>query len=339
MEHAGALFDQDQFSCPICLELLKDPVAIPCGHSYCMGCIKGCWDQDDHTGVYSCPQCRETFTPRPVLGRNTILAAMVEKLKKMGLQAAPPAHCYAGPGDVACDVCTERKDKAIKSCLVCLASYCETHLQPHYESPPLKKHKLVEATGHLQEKICSRHDKLLEIYCRTDRQFICYLCTVDQHRGHDTVSAAAERAEKQKQFGVTQKKFQQRLKKTEKELQKIRDVIISVTRSAQAAVEDSERIFTELICSIERMHSEVKELIRDQEKAAVSQAEGLLMRLEQEIAELKRRDAELEQLSHTEDHIHFLQVTYIYYINLSVILLDLETYPASLSNNTSLLTL
>ncbi|KAJ8362079.1 hypothetical protein AAFF_G00398140, partial [Aldrovandia affinis] len=29
--------------------------------------------------------------------------------------------------------------------------------------------------------------------------------------------------------------------------------------------------------------------------------------LEQEIAELRRRDAELEQLSHTEDHIHFLQ--------------------------------
>ncbi|KAJ8273941.1 hypothetical protein GJAV_G00107220, partial [Gymnothorax javanicus] len=48
-------------------------------------------------------------------------------------------------------------------------------------------------------------------------------------------------------------------------------------------------------------------LIRDQEKAEVSRAEGLLERLEQEIAELRRRDAELEQLSHTEDHIHFLQ--------------------------------
>ena len=74
-------------------------------------------------------------------------------------------------------------------------------------------------------------------------------------------------------------------------------------------MEDSERIFTELIRSIERRRSEVKELIRDQEKAEVSRAEGLLERLEQEIAELRRRDAELEQLSHTEDHIHFLQVT------------------------------
>ncbi|KAG5849674.1 hypothetical protein ANANG_G00074260, partial [Anguilla anguilla] len=81
----------------------------------------------------------------------------------------------------------------------------------------------------------------------------------------------------------------------------------SLKRSAQAAVEDSERIFTDLIRSIERRRSEVKELIRDQEMAEVSRAEGLLERLEQEIAELRRRDAELEQFSHTEDHIQFLQ--------------------------------
>ncbi|KAG9328413.1 hypothetical protein JZ751_014018, partial [Albula glossodonta] len=307
MAQAGDLLDQDQFSCPICLDLLKDPVTIPCGHSYCMGCIKGCWDQDDHTGVYSCPQCRQTFTPRPVLGRNTVFADLVDKLKKTRLQAAPSAHCYAGPGDVVCDFCTGRKLKAVKSCLVCLASYCETHLQPHYESPAFKKHKLVQATENLQEKICSQHGKLLEVYCRTDQQCVCLLCLLDEHKGHDTVSAAAERTEKQKELGVTQRKFQQRIQEREKELQDLRQAVQSLTRSAQAAVEDSERIFTELIRSIERRRSEVKELIRDQEKAAVSRAERLLERLEQEIAELRRRDAELEQLSHTEDHIHFLQ--------------------------------
>ncbi|XP_061079591.1 E3 ubiquitin/ISG15 ligase TRIM25-like [Conger conger] len=307
MAEASILVDQDQFSCSICLDVLKNPVAIPCGHSYCLGCIKGCWDQDDHTGVFSCPQCRETFFPRPVLRKNTILADVVEKLKKAGLQAAAPAHCYAGPGDVVCDSCTGRKYKAVQSCLMCLASFCETHLQPHYESPAFKKHKLVKATGNLQEKICSHHDKLLEVYCRTDQQCICLLCTMDEHRGHDTVSAEAEWTEKQKQLGATQSKFQQRIQEREKELQELRQAVQSVKRSAQAAVDDNERIFTEMIRSIERRCSEVKELIRDQEKAEVSRAEGLLERLEQEIAELRRRDAGLEQLSHTEDHIHFLQ--------------------------------
>ncbi|XP_051521195.1 uncharacterized protein LOC127421970 [Myxocyprinus asiaticus] len=59
--------------------------------------------------------------------------------------------------------------------------------------------------------------------------------------------------------------------------------------------------------SIERRRSGVTQLIRDQEKAAVSRAEGLLELLEQEITDLRRRDAELEQLSHTHDLIQFLQ--------------------------------
>ncbi|KAM9531068.1 E3 ubiquitin/ISG15 ligase TRIM25-like isoform 3-T5 [Salvelinus alpinus] len=309
MAQQGDLLDQDQFCCSVCLDLLKEPVTIPCGHSYCRSCIEGCWDQDVLKGVYSCPQCRETFTPRPNLMKNNMLAELVEKLRKTGLQAAPPpALCYAGPGDVACDVCTgTRKQKALMSCLACLASYCETHLQPHYESPAFKKHKLVKATAQLQEKICSHHDKLLEVYCRTDQQCICYLCTMDEHKGHDTVSAAAERTEKQRQLGMSQQKVQQRFQEREKELKELQQAVESFKRSAQSAVEDSDQIFTELIRSIERRSSEVKELIRAQEKAQVSQAEGLLEQLKQEIAELRKRSTELEQLSHTEDHIHFLQ--------------------------------
>ncbi|XP_041718686.2 tripartite motif-containing protein 16-like [Coregonus clupeaformis] len=309
MAQQGVLLDQDQFCCSVCLDLLKEPVTIHCGHSYCRICIEGWWDQDDDKGIYSCPQCRQTFTPRPAVRKNNLLAEVVEKLKKTGLQAAPPpALCYAGPGDVACDFCTgTRKQKALMSCLACLTSYCETHLQPHYEVPAFKKHNLVKATAQLQEKICSRHDKLLDIYCRTDQQCVCYICTMDEHKGHDAVSAALERTEKQRQLGMRQQKVQERVQEREKVLKELQQAVESLKCSAQAAVEDSEKIFTEMTRSIERRRSEVKELIRAQEKAQVSLAEGLLEQLEQEIAELRRRSTELEQLSNTEDHIHFLQ--------------------------------
>uniref|UniRef100_A0AAR2KYR5 Tripartite motif-containing protein 16-like n=1 Tax=Pygocentrus nattereri TaxID=42514 RepID=A0AAR2KYR5_PYGNA len=303
----AALKALDSLNCPICLDLLKDPVTIPCGHSYCRDCIKGCWAQDDQRGVYSCPQCRHSFTPRPVLNKNTMLAELAEGLRKTRLQAAPPAGSPAGSGDVECDVCTGLKLRAVKSCLACLASYCEAHIQPHYESPALKKHKLVEASMNLQEKICSLHDKLLEVFCRTDQQCICYLCAMDEHSGHKTVSAAAERSEKQKQLVENQRKFQHKIQQTENKLRELRQAMDNLRCSAQAAVKDSEEIFTELIESIERRRSEVKELIRAQEKTELSQAEDLLKKLEQEIADLRRRDAELEQLSHSEDHIHFLQ--------------------------------
>ncbi|XP_076127246.1 tripartite motif-containing protein 16-like [Alosa pseudoharengus] len=300
--------NQDVFiTCPICLDLLKDPVTIPCGHNYCIGCIKDCWDQEDQKGVYSCPQCRQTFTPRPVLNKNNVFAELVEQFRKTRIQPVVPAPVVCDGGDVECDVCTGRKLKAVKSCLDCLLSYCETHYKVHNELNPGRKHKMVDATGQLQERVCIQHEKPLEIFCRTDQTCVCFLCMVDEHKGHDTVSASAGRKEKQTHLTETQRKFQQRILEREKELQELRKAVETLKSSAQIELEDSETFFTEMIRSIERRRSEVKELIRAQEKAEVSRAEEHLKQLEQEIAELKRRDAELEQLSHTENPIHFLK--------------------------------
>ncbi|XP_065118198.2 E3 ubiquitin/ISG15 ligase TRIM25-like [Paramisgurnus dabryanus] len=197
MAEVNLSVSQDQFICSICLDLLKDPVTIPCGHSYCMSCITNCWNQDDQKRNYSCPQCRQTFNTRPDLYKNVVFAQMVEMLKKTKLQTDRSALSSAGPEDVKCDVCTERKHKAIKSCLVCLESYCQTHLEQHEAFRAGKRHKVIDVTGRLQEMICSQHDKLIEVYCRTDQRCICYLCAMDEHKNHDTVSAAAERTEKQ----------------------------------------------------------------------------------------------------------------------------------------------
>lgn len=65
---------------------------------------------------------------------------------------------------------------------------------------------------------------------------------------------------------------------------------------------------TDLIQSIEKRRSEVKELIQAQEKAELTLVEGLIENLEKELADLRKRDGELEKLSQTDDHIHFLQV-------------------------------
>ncbi|KAI7800785.1 tripartite motif-containing protein 16-like protein [Triplophysa rosa] len=106
---------------------------------------------------------------------------------------------------------------------------------------------------------------------------------------------------------ITQRMFRLKIQQREKDLEQLREAVKSYKCSAQTAVEDSEKMFTELIRTIERSSSEVTQRFRDQEKAAVSRAEEGLEQLEQEINDLRRRDAELEQLSQTQDHIQFLQ--------------------------------
>ncbi|XP_055040930.2 E3 ubiquitin/ISG15 ligase TRIM25-like isoform X2 [Misgurnus anguillicaudatus] len=306
MAEASISWFQDQFSCSICLDLLKDPVTIPCGHSYCMSCITNYWNQDNQGGVYSCPQCRQTFTTRPALNKNTTLAELVEKLKKTSLETDQSDLSYAGPEDVQCDICTGRKYKAIKTCQVCRNSYCQTHFEHHEELQSGRRHRVIDVPRRLQEMFCPKHNILL-VFCRTDQQSICLLCTMNEHTNHDIVSAATERTVKQKLLEVNQRKFQQRIKEKEKELQNLREAVKIHKISAQTAVEDSERIFTELIRSIERRRSEVTQLIRDREKTAVRRAEEPLKKLQQEIDDLKRRNEEMKKLSKNKDHISFLQ--------------------------------
>ncbi|KAM9837281.1 stonustoxin subunit beta-like isoform 1-T2 [Aulostomus maculatus] len=121
----------------------------------------------------------------PTLEKDEESADSVEELKTAGASSA-------GAEGLVCDVCTGTKLDAIKFCRVCYLSYCEEHLQPHCDSDRLKRHKLVQPW---ERNKCSRHDEPMKMFCRTDVQQICGLCWAEQHRGHDIVSAAAEREE------------------------------------------------------------------------------------------------------------------------------------------------
>ncbi|MBN3279528.1 TRI25 ligase, partial [Polyodon spathula] len=197
MAEANISLSEEQFSCPVCLEILKDPVTIPCGHSYCMECIDYHWKQPEQRNAISCPQCRLNFCPKPILRKNFLLADVVEKLKQTGFSPALSAHSLTKPGHVPCDFCTGRKLGAVRSCLTCSASYCQEHLKPHFTVLPFKRHQLVEATGDLGQTLCQQHHRPLEVFCKTDWSFVCLLCAATKHRSHCTVTPEEERDSKQ----------------------------------------------------------------------------------------------------------------------------------------------
>ncbi|KTF93648.1 hypothetical protein cypCar_00000879, partial [Cyprinus carpio] len=299
----------DQDLCYLCKEDLRDPVSIPCGHIFCSVCIKTYWDHADHTGQYLCPQCRVAYNKRPNPRRQSSRHSSSSLRNSDSFPPAPPApdYNYAGPQDVGCDICIGKKLKAVKSCLMCLASYCEKHLKPHYESSTFKRHKLVDEIGHLDRQICPQHQKGLELYCRTDQMCICVLCTVKEHKGHDMVSAEQERAEMQQRLGATQAEIQEKIHDRVKQMEELKQAVDALKSSAQRALQESEKLFGDMLHSIERMQQEMTKLISTNKKAALNTAEGHMERLGHEIADLKRRDNELTQLSRTEDHIHFIQ--------------------------------
>ncbi|XP_051505535.1 E3 ubiquitin/ISG15 ligase TRIM25-like isoform X2 [Myxocyprinus asiaticus] len=287
----------EELQCSICLDVFIDPVTIPCGHSFCKTCLKECWDNSKGC---CCPYCKETFSKRPDLKVNTALRQVVQHFKeKSGLRK----FC-----EVLCDICDERKLKAVKSCLVCQSSYCDTHLEPHHRVQRLKKHKLIDAVVNLEDYICQEHEKPLELFCRDDQMCVCLFCAATDHKTHNTVPIVEESGEKKNKLVKTQADVQQMIQDRIKKIQDIKNSAELRKKNTEEQTAASVELFMALMRSIERCQAELLEVMEEKQKAAEKQDEELIKELEKEITELKRKDAELEQLSHTEDHLYLLQI-------------------------------
>jgi len=176
----------EELQCSICMQVFTDPVTTPCGHNFCRTCLSKCWP---NSKTCFCPlsHCKAKFSKRPKLSINTTLRDVAQHF-----QEKP----NPGESEVFCDFCDERKQKAVKTCLTCQSSYCETHLKPHLSVPCLKKHKLINPVGNLEDYICQKHKRPLELFCRDDQMFVCLFCTEGEHRGHNTVPVEEESREK-----------------------------------------------------------------------------------------------------------------------------------------------
>ncbi|XP_033480670.2 E3 ubiquitin-protein ligase TRIM21-like [Epinephelus lanceolatus] len=307
MSTASCLLFEDQFRCSICLDVFTDPVSTSCGHNFCKNCITQHWNTDDH---YQCPLCKETFTKRPELHVNTLFSEMVAQFRQSAQQKASSSSSQqqaAKPGEVPCDVCTGTKLKALKSCLVCLVSYCETHLEPHLTASGLKRHPLINPVENLEDRICKKHDKPLELFCKTDQTCVCTLCPVSDHRMHDVVPLRDEYKKKKAELGKTEAEIQQMILKRQLKIKEIKHSVDLSEKDADREIAEGVQVFTALKESVERGLNELIKTIEEKQRRTQKQAEGFIKELEQEISELKRRKTEVKQLSHSEDHLQLLQ--------------------------------
>ncbi|XP_031698646.1 E3 ubiquitin-protein ligase TRIM21-like, partial [Anarrhichthys ocellatus] len=101
--------------------------------------------------------------------------------------------------------------------------------------------------------------------------------------------------------------IQQMIQKRRVKIQEIKHSVELSEEDADREIADGVQVFTALKESVERSQAELIDTIKEKQSKTEKQAEGFIKELEQEIKELKRRSTEVEQLSHTEDHLHLLQ--------------------------------
>ncbi|XP_041652506.1 E3 ubiquitin-protein ligase TRIM39-like [Cheilinus undulatus] len=301
MSAASCLLTEDQFLCSICLDVFTDPVTLSCGHNFCQNCITRHWKSK---APYRCPNCKEMFSTRPQLKINTFIKEMSAQFRQSAQQKSSSS---SSERQVPCDVCTGTKVKALKSCLVCLASYCETHLEPHLTKSGLKRHQLMDPVENLEDRMCEKHDKLLELFCKNDQRCVCVLCSVQDHKTHDVVPLKEEYEGKKAELGKTEAEIQQMIQKKRVKIEELKHSVELSDENADREIAEGVGVFSALKESVERRQAELINSIKEKQRETEKQAEGFIRELEQEISELEKRRAEVEQLSRSEDHLQLLQ--------------------------------
>ncbi|KAM9314039.1 E3 ubiquitin-protein ligase TRIM39-like [Pholidichthys leucotaenia] len=299
-----------QFLCSICLDVFTDPVSTPCGHNFCKNCITHHWNVNNSC---QCPMCNKMFTIKPELEINTLVSEFVSQIRRDALQKSSTSTSRsseqqaAKPGEVLCDVCTGTKMKALKSCLVCLLSYCETHLETHLTMTRLQKHPVMEPVKNLESWMCMEHDKPLELFCKTDQTCVCMLCSVLDHKTHEFAPLREEYEGRKAELGKTEAELQQMIMKRRMKIKEIKESVKMSKDAADREKAEGVQVFTALKESVERGLKQLIKEIEEKQKTTAKQAEDFIKDLEKEISELMERSSELEQLVKSEDHLHLLQ--------------------------------
>ncbi|KAF7698228.1 E3 ubiquitin/ISG15 ligase TRIM25-like isoform X2 [Silurus meridionalis] len=283
------LLPEDELLCSICQTLLSNPVTTPCGHNFCMRCIREHWKWTNLT-VY-CPHCRTKLPSKPDLKTNTVLSAIMEHVKKVWTESKD----FSVPEEksISCDICEEGRElSAVKTCVTCLANFCTVHAIPHKNSQALAKHCLCTPVSDIQDLLCKRHNKVLEVFCMNHGAAICWQCTAKHHKCN-TRSVEVMRTEWKAAIEPVATEAQDREDATSELLEALNTMSEGIMGASESMIEDVQLCFEELINTINHAQNRAISFIE-------AEKEGALQKLGQQ---KKRLDDHMHSISLIKDKI------------------------------------
>nr|XP_020464644.1 E3 ubiquitin-protein ligase TRIM39-like [Monopterus albus] len=342
----AAFLSEDQFTCSICLEVFNNPVSTPCGHSFCQACISSYWNGDGGAAKsYQCPLCKETFRKRPELHINRTLKEITEQFKQMssadvrhdgGAGKNSNSHSPLIPrqGEMPESIFTELKSRfqqlqtpgsprttqprptdpqlqCPNQVTASVAFQNQTSEQDDLPPPylPSRRYTLSgpsESSSNLP--LCPIHLRGLEYFCRTDNICVCSSCVeTAEHRGHSVIPAKREWHIKKSQLGITEVEMKDLICERERKVEEIKNSLQQIQAAAERETDGAVCVFSKLISTVEHCQAEVLEMIEMNRRVAEQRAQSVLRELEEELAELKKRSAEMNQLAVSEDYVLFLK--------------------------------
>ncbi|XP_037317990.2 zinc-binding protein A33-like [Pungitius pungitius] len=165
MTDASAIEElQSELTCPVCLELFRDPVILECGHHFCQLCIIQCWEAKADE-LSSCPKCRKSSGGK--LRPNSLLCNVVDSVRR----ARVVDTAGAMSGWTSEDAPEEPEDREPGSSMSSLAS----------------------SVGHWPRvgsdmDMCEEHEEKLKLYCEDDQLPICLVCGMSrEHKTHNVI--------------------------------------------------------------------------------------------------------------------------------------------------------
>ncbi|XP_071380845.1 E3 ubiquitin-protein ligase TRIM39-like [Centroberyx affinis] len=197
---------EEDFSCPVCHDIFKDPVLLSCSHSLCKACLQSWWTEKQ---IHECPVCKRISSSYPA--HNLALKNLCEAFLLERDQRA------SAGSELLCSLHSEKLklfclDHQQPVCVVCLHS--ETHtdhrIRPIDEAARDHKEELQKSLKPLQEKLkvfnkvkgnCDQTAEHIKVQARrTERQIKEEFKKLHQflHEEEEARIAALGKEEKQK---------------------------------------------------------------------------------------------------------------------------------------------